>query len=98
MPGTFKVLVHHRAGNLHLKLYGDFDGSSAHQLCNLLRRHCPDAGTVFVHTGSLNRVEPFGCDVFQQSIKDLDLTSTEVVFTGEKAAEIAPRLLEHSVA
>jgi hypothetical protein len=40
MASNFKILVHRNSENLHLKLTGDFDGTSAQKLLNaLLRSH-----------------------------------------------------------
>ena len=37
MASNFSIFFHRNSDNLYLKLMGDFDGSSAHQLINILK-------------------------------------------------------------
>jgi len=39
MPCSFKILAHRNSDNLHLKLEGDFDGRSALELINYLKKN-----------------------------------------------------------
>ena len=75
--------------NLHLKLMGDFDGSSAFELINTLKKYRGIAGRVFIHTCFLSSVHSFGLDVFQKNylIKKL---SRILTFTGEYGNRMAP--------
>ena len=36
MASNFRILFHETRDSLHLKLFGDFDGNSAHELFNAL--------------------------------------------------------------
>ncbi|MBW2247672.1 MAG: peptidylprolyl isomerase, partial [Deltaproteobacteria bacterium] len=60
MALNFKIICHKNSENLHLKLMGDFDGSSAYELINTLKKYNGNAGKVFVDTCSLLSVHPFG--------------------------------------
>jgi len=90
MSSNFKIFSHRNSDNLHLKLVGDFDGSSAFELIHTLEKHNVNTGRVFIHTCSLSSVHPFGLNVFQRnaSIKKL---SQSLAFTGEYGAAIAPQ-------
>ena len=39
MASNFKIFIHRNDDNLHLRLMGDFDGSSAFELINALKAH-----------------------------------------------------------
>ncbi|NVM20667.1 MAG: hypothetical protein HWN68_02665 [Desulfobacterales bacterium] len=90
MAANFKILVHRNSDNLHLKLMGDFDGSSAFELVDALKNNCEAAGKVFVHTGCLKNIHPFGRDMFHNYLNCLKNRRIRLIFTGSNAAEIAP--------
>ena len=39
MAANFRILVHKNNKIIHLKLSGDFDGTSAYELINLLKKN-----------------------------------------------------------
>ena len=88
MAPNFKIYCHQNSDNLHLKLMGDFDGTSAYELIHVLEKYHGNTGRVFIHTCALSSVHPFGLDVFQKngSIKKL---SQSLTFTGEYGDAIA---------
>ncbi|PLX54088.1 MAG: hypothetical protein C0611_01840 [Desulfobacteraceae bacterium] len=90
MATNFKIFSHQNSDNLHLKLMGDFDGSSAYELIHTLEKYHDNTGRVFIHTCALSSVHPFGLNIFQKnnSIKKL---SQSLTFTGEYGATIAPQ-------
>ena len=90
MASNFKIFSHQNSDNLHLKLMGDFDGSSAYELIHTLEKYHDNTGRVFIHTCALSSVHPFALNVFQKngSIKKL---SQSLTFTGEYGAAIAPQ-------
>jgi hypothetical protein len=89
MASNFRIYCHQNKDNLHLKLMGDFDGSSAYELINTLKKYRGIARRVFIHTCFLSSVYSFGLDVFQKSctIKKL---SRILTFTGEYGNKLAP--------
>ena len=89
MATNFRIYCHKNRDNLHLKLRGDFDGSSAYELINTLKKYRGIAGRVFIHTCFLSSVHSFGLDVFQKNctIKKL---SRILTFTGEYGNRMAP--------
>ena len=91
MACNFKIIVHKNSDNLHLKLAGDFDGSSALQLINSLKTRKNRASRVFIHTSSLTDIYPFGKNVFENGLDSLEGQITSFVFTGEKANQLIPK-------
>jgi len=90
MASNFKIYCHQNSDNLHLKLKGDFDGTSAYELIHALEKYHVNTGRVFIHTCALSSVHLFAVNVFQKncSIKKL---SQSLTFTGEYGAAIAPQ-------
>jgi hypothetical protein len=90
MAANFRVLIHRKGDSLHLKLYGDFDGTSAFELARAVRKNGFGVSKIFVHTEGLKDVFPFGCDVFQCELPIPAWKSATFVFTGKDAQELAP--------
>lgn len=91
MATNFKIVVHRNSDNLHLRLLGDFDGSSAHQLINAISKYGLNAYCVFIHTNGMRDIHPFGRDMFQKNLSTLSgRFSGNIIYTGEKASLIAP--------
>lgn len=90
MAGNFRIRVHRNSENLHLKLMGDFDGSSAWELLNMLKKRANNVYRVIIHTSCLKRIDPFGRDTFQQNLGQFKNSTAHILFTGENASQIAP--------
>jgi hypothetical protein len=90
MAMNFKIFVHRNCENVHLKLTGDFDGSSAYELLDVMRRNSFRASRVFIHTESLKQIEPFGREVFRNNLNAVKTTSLRLLFTGNNARQLAP--------
>jgi len=90
MAQDFEIFVHRKGRDIHLKLKGDFDGISAHELLNALATSCAPCSQVYIHTGSLKTLDQFGLQVFHSHFDRLKGTSLDLVFTGEHASRLAP--------
>jgi len=90
MATNFRISVHRNSENLHLRLMGGFDGTSAHELLNVLKRYVNRTSRVFIHTSCLRGIHPFGLSVFHNNLNVLKGKSVELVFTGEHASRLAP--------
>ncbi len=88
--GTFKIDIQKNNGNLYLRPSGDFDGSSAWTLINLLKTRYTGQGQVVIDTRHLRKIHPFGCDTFHCQLKQLQLPASRLAFTGEKGYALAP--------
>lgn len=88
MASNFKIICHQKGDNLHIKLAGDFDGSSAFELIDTLNKHHGKVKKVFIQTGSLASIHPFGLQVFQNNCKMNNLPGL-LTFTGKHRNEMA---------
>ena len=87
MALNFKVLKHLNGENIHLKLYGDFDGSSACELIKILDYCSNDMKNIFIHTSGLSSIHSFGMGIFKAKYSKYK----NLVFTGEPGKEMALR-------
>jgi len=85
-----KIFVHRNSENIHMKLYGDFDGSLATELLNLLKKNCNTSSKIFIHTGCLMAVHTFGQVVFHKNFNFINNESTSLLFTGKYASQLTP--------
>jgi hypothetical protein len=83
MASNFQISTHEKRDSLHLKLYGDFDGSSAYELINALK-HCSRFDRIFIDTNELQTIYPFGKDVFQKNIGPIEKKFGNLIFIGER--------------
>jgi len=90
MARNFKIHSHRNGDSIHLNLLGDFDGSSAQQLVELLRNKCRGTSKVFIHTNYLKEIHPFGRNVFLNNVDFLNKECGRLLFTGENAEELDP--------
>lgn len=88
MAANFKIMTHHTPDRLIFRLIGDFDGDSACQLLNLLKRYSPRKHDLVVDTNCLQSVFPFGANLFRHRLDIGRRKFNNVVFTGLKAGEL----------
>jgi hypothetical protein len=69
---------------------GDFDGTSACELLNVLEKSCNGVYKVFIHTSSLKNIYPFDRDILHRDLRNLRGQPFRILFTGENAIRIAP--------
>jgi anti-anti-sigma regulatory factor len=89
MAANFRIHQFHSNDSLHLKLWGDFDGTSAYELMNALESCKNEKKNIFIHTSTLKSVYDFGAEVIQKNCtwgRKLNIT-----VTGRHATEIAPK-------
>ncbi len=90
MAFKFKILRHQRFDGVHLKLIGDFDGSSAHELLDTIKTYSKSTNKVFIHTNGLKDVHPFGKAVFRNNFHEVNKQDVFFIFTGENGNTLAP--------
>jgi anti-anti-sigma regulatory factor len=90
MARNFRIFVHRNSENVHLKLIGDFDGTSAYELLHALARYGHHTSRIYIDTSSLKEMNPFGLQVFQDNLDLLKGGHLELVFAGEHASGLAP--------
>ena len=85
MASNFRISRYHDGADLHLKVTGDFDGSSAKELLNVLEDSHIHENRVIVHTDGLKDIHPFGKWIFQEELLRINISPINVVFEGEKS-------------
>jgi anti-anti-sigma regulatory factor len=91
MAANFKILLHHSSESLHLKLVGDFDGTSAYEVINAMLEN-GGSHRIFIHTANLKEIHPFGKAILEKNLSMFNKQDIEIVFTGEHAAQFTPIL------
>ncbi|EFK07978.1 conserved hypothetical protein [delta proteobacterium NaphS2] len=86
MSRNFKIETHYNRDDVHLRLGGDFDGSSACELLITLNALAGAAKRVIVDTASLNTVNDFGKGIFERRFLDNTKGPCQVVLEGDKLA------------
>ena len=83
MAKNFKIIQHKDKECLHMKLQGDFDGTSAFELINILKETIP-AAKIYIHFDNLKTIYPFGSEVFEKHIYEFRERSEKICITGKK--------------
>lgn len=91
MASNFQIFSFETRDSLHLKLNGDFDGSSAHELLNTLKNYSKGFYQIFIDTNDLKTIHPFGRDVFQKKLGVFKNRFHNIIFIGRYEHEIAPK-------
>jgi len=95
MAANFKIRISKKNDSLHLNLSGELDGTSAHELLNVLRNHPQRVSRIFIHTDYLSHLHSFGREVFRNNMGAFRNYSAKLVFTGENASQFAIKGLNH---
>jgi anti-anti-sigma regulatory factor len=88
MASNFQIYSFKTRDSLHLKLKGDFDGSSAYELINTLSEHGKNFYKIFIDINDLKSIHPFGRDVFQKNLRSSNKLYGNLVFIGKNGNEI----------
>ena len=87
MARNFHMFTHKTTDTLHIKLSGDFDGSSAFELANFLANNQSKYYQIFINTKDLKSIYPFGLDVLQHSLGDIKEQGAGLIFIGKNFAQ-----------
>jgi hypothetical protein len=82
MASNFHISAFETRDILHLKLAGDFDGNSAHELIDTLIAHGKRFYQIFIDTNDLKTIYPFGRDVLQKKLGPLNKQFKNLIFIG----------------
>ena len=88
MAANFQILSYKTRDSLHLKLNGDFDGTSAYELINTIKDNGTNFYQIFIDTNNLRTIYEFGRNVFQKNFGDLKKLSN-LIFIGENGRYLA---------
>ena len=90
MASNFQIFTFKTKNSLHLKLDGDFDASSAHELINTLIENSSGLWDIFIDTNNLKTIQLFGIDVFQKNLNGIKKQLKNLIFVGANKHKIAP--------
>ncbi|BBO86068.1 hypothetical protein [Desulfosarcina ovata] len=83
MAKNFRVCTKDKGKkNLALRLYGDFDASSACELINILNTGLKKNRKVAIDTNGLRTISPFGLDLFIPRMTSLNSGQVDIEMTG----------------
>ena len=88
MASNFQISCNRTGDRLNLELSGDFDGTSAHELINLLKNSSQDLLAIYIHTDGLKHIHSFGLNTFFKRIRIINGCVDKIVFTGKKAPDL----------
>lgn len=83
MASNFRLFSHRNRDSLHLQMCGDFDGNSAHEVINALKKYGANLVQIFIDTNDLSAIHPFGINVFQKNFNTLDRKYNNLIFLGK---------------
>ena len=83
MASNFHMFKHKTNESLHIKLTGDFDGSSASELINALVDNQNRYYHIFINTTDLKHIKPFGLDVLRVGLSEIRKQVPGVIFIGK---------------
>ena len=89
MASNFHIFSFETRDTLHLKLAGDFDGNSAHELIDTLITHGKRFYQIFIDTNDLKTIYPLGRDVLQKKLGPLNKQFENLIFIGINEHNIA---------
>jgi anti-anti-sigma regulatory factor len=90
MASNFHMFSYETRDSLHLKLEGDFDGTSAYELLETLKKNGNGFYQIFIDTNDLKTIYPFGREVFQKKLGTFKQQSSHLIFIGENGRKISP--------
>ena len=82
MASNFHIISYKFEDTLYLRLTGDFDESSAHELTNRLTKHDNGSENIFIDTNNLKTIHPFGRDVFQKNLSSIKKHINNLIIIG----------------
>jgi hypothetical protein len=88
MASNFHIFSYKTRDSLHLKLEGDFDGTSAYELFDTLKKYGSIFYQIFIDTDDLKTIYPFGREVFQKKLGTFKQKFNNYIFIGENRHQI----------
>ena len=95
MAANFEICVNREEHTLNLKLMGDFDGTSANELIEVLKGNRSGVTMAMIETNGLERLDPTGKKMFHREVHTLKDFCYRLVFTGRNASQLAPRWTDY---
>jgi anti-anti-sigma regulatory factor len=84
MAKNFRMITSEQADRtVQIQLKGDFDGTSAHELANMLTGFGSSFAHVAIDTDGLRTLHAFGLNLFSAKLKMLGRTPARIMFYGK---------------
>lgn len=83
MASNFQLFHFENRDSLHLQMHGDFDGTSACELIDTLKKQKEAYFEVFIDTSDLHEINTFGIEVFQNNLNMLFKNNRNLKFIGK---------------
>jgi anti-anti-sigma regulatory factor len=90
MASNFRLLLHETGDGIHMKMCGDFDGTSAYELITAIQNQAHKPNQVFIDTEDLGNIYSFGRGVFQNNLGILKKQSNKIIFVGKHKDSLIP--------
>ena len=90
MNNTFAIGLRHSAGNLHIRLQGEFNGACAWALRKTISRHYRGTGRIFVRTDEITIIHPEGTSLFKKILRASTMALSDLYLKGINGFSIAP--------
>jgi anti-anti-sigma regulatory factor len=90
MAANFHIFTDSSPDHLHLKLDGDFDGTSAFELLHVLEKVGQEKRKIVIDTDGLKRIYPFGRETFWKNLHSVTNRTGGLVMTGKNDQQLAP--------
>lgn len=87
MASNFYIFSYKTRDSLHLKLEGDFDGNSAYELLDTLKKYGSIFYQIFIDTDDLKTIYPFGRVVFKKKFSRINKRLKNFIFIGGNVHE-----------
>ena len=84
MASNSHIISYKFEDTLYLRLIGDFDEGSAHELINSLTKHGTGSEDIFIDTNNLEAIHPFDRDVFKNNFSSIKKAFKNLIIIGAK--------------
>ena len=83
MALNFHLFSEQTKDKIHLKLCGDFDGTSAFELIHAVLKHRTGTNKILIDTNDLKTIYSFGKEIFQKNFYTLSRKVDQLTFIGK---------------
>lgn len=91
MANHHRITCGYAEGDLHINIYGEFDGSSAWAPVNTIHERYTGVGRIVIDTRRITTLAPFGTATFKSLLDPRRVPLDRLVFVGENSVHIAPQ-------
>jgi stage II sporulation protein AA (anti-sigma F factor antagonist) len=89
MASNFEITISEKSDGFNLKLYGDFDVTSAYELIYAIRKLPENTSKIIININDLEKIDPFGVDVLNGFMNSLNSQSARFVLTGPNSNQLS---------